>query len=211
MNNKKLGNLCSAIGFILLLIALCAAIWTTYNNIMAGKSASNAVDVVTQEILEHLSLWEDADLPVYPDYLLNEQMDMPTIAVEELDYIGILSIHELNLELPVINDWSYPHLKKAPCRYVGSIYDNNCIIAAHNYSRHFGKINQLDIGSLLTFTDMDGNVFTYEVSEKETLGGTDVQEMISGDWDLTLFTCTLGGKTRVTVRCDLVEAPLKQA
>ncbi len=33
----------------------------------------------------------------------------------------------------------------------------------------------------------------------------DVEEMITGDWDLTLFTCTLGGQTRVTVRCQLIE------
>ena len=29
----------------------------------------------------------------------------------------------------------------------------------------------------------------------------DVEAMESGDWALTLFTCTIGGKTRVTVRC----------
>ena len=27
---------------------------------------------------------------------------------------------------------------------------------------------------------------------------------LEGDWDLTLFTCTVGGKARVTVRCDKV-------
>ena len=34
---------------------------------------------------------------------------------------------------------------------------------------------------------------------------TSVQEMTDGDWDLTLFTCTVGGKSRVTVRCVLAE------
>ena len=29
-----------------------------------------------------------------------------------------------------------------------------------------------------------------------------VEEMLSGGWALTLFTCTLGGRTRVTVRCE---------
>ena len=27
--------------------------------------------------------------------------------------------------------------------------------------------------------------------------------MTSGDWDLTLFTCTYGGQERYTVRCTL--------
>ena len=37
----------------------------------------------------------------------------------------------------------------------------------------------------------------------ETLMPTAVEEMESGDWDLTLFTCTVGGRTRVAVRCAL--------
>lgn len=32
-----------------------------------------------------------------------------------------------------------------------------------------------------------------------------VEEMESGDWDLSLFTCTLGGSYRVTVRCERTE------
>ena len=30
--------------------------------------------------------------------------------------------------------------------------------------------------------------------------------MVTGDWDLTLFTCDEGGGRRVAVRCNRVEA-----
>ena len=50
---------------------------------------------------------------------------------------------------------------------------------------------------------MDGNRFIYAVSGTEQLPGTAIEEMKSGDWDLTLFTCTIGGAARVTVRCVL--------
>ena len=53
----------------------------------------------------------------------------------------------------------------------------------------------------VTFTDVDGNLFTYAVSQLEELPGTAIEQMDAGDWDLTLFTCTLGGRSRVTVRC----------
>ena len=53
----------------------------------------------------------------------------------------------------------------------------------------------------MIFTDVDGNIFRYTVADLEQLEGTDVKEMEAGDWDLTLFTCTLGGQYRVTVRC----------
>jgi len=39
----------------------------------------------------------------------------------------------------------------------------------------------------------------------ETLMPTDIKEMTSGEFDLTLFTCTVGGQYRVTVRCDRVD------
>ena len=33
------------------------------------------------------------------------------------------------------------------------------------------------------------------------MDSTAIEEMVTGDWDLTLFTCTLSGQTRFTVRC----------
>ena len=33
-----------------------------------------------------------------------------------------------------------------------------------------------------------------------------LSSMEEGDWDLTLFTCTIGGKTRITVRCARISA-----
>ena len=73
---------------------------------------------------------------------------------------------------------------------------------AHNYPKHFGQISDLSIGDSVVFTDMDGNVSNYSVVAKDVLSPTAVKEMTSGDFDLTLFTCTYGGKSRITVYCD---------
>lgn len=136
-----------------------------------------------------------------PDYLLNPEMDMPVQTIDGQEYIGVLRIPVLGLELPVISQWSYPQLKIAPCRYSGSAYLGDLIIAGHNYSAHFGTLKDLREGDRITFTDMDGNVFSYTVAFCEVLKSTDVEEMESGDWDLTLFTCNVSGQNRVTVRC----------
>ena len=37
------------------------------------------------------------------------------------------------------------------------------------------------------------------------LPGTAVEDMELGIWDLTLFTCTYGGRSRIAVRCDQIE------
>ena len=54
----------------------------------------------------------------------------------------------------------------------------------------------------MSFTDAVGNRFEYRVVLTETLMPNDVEEMKSGEFDLSLFTCTVGGSYRVTVRCD---------
>ena len=140
-----------------------------------------------------------------PDYVLCPDMEMPVETINGIDYIGVLEIPALELELPVISQWSYPDLKTAPCRYSGSAYLNNLIICGHNYTSHFGNLKNLWEGDVATFTDMDGNVFTYKMVERETLHPTDIEGMESGNWDLTLFTCTVGGQSRVTVRFELEE------
>ena len=48
-------------------------------------------------------------------------------------------------------------------------------------------------------------MFSYEVSAQQLLGPMELEELEAGDWDLTLFTCTIGGKQRVCVRCERVE------
>lgn len=130
---------------------------------------------------------------------------MLTVSVGNYDSIGILSIPVLELELPVLADWSYEKLKNAPCHYYGSCYGSDFVIAAHNYPSHFGRLSQLQQGDLVIFTDVSGGVHAYEVVLLETLLPTATEEMITSGFDLSLYTCTPGGSNRVTVRCNAVK------
>ncbi len=170
----------------------------------AGEATQPQDEPLTPETPEKPEPSEPVSVPEIPDYLRDPQMEMPTVEYDGQDYLGVVEIPSLGLRLPVISRWSYPRLKIAPCRYSGSAYENDLIIMAHNYQSHFGKLEELRPGDEVYFTDMDGNVFCYEVMELETLAGNAVAEMSAGAWDLTLFTCTLGGMTRVTVRCQRV-------
>ena len=133
-------------------------------------------------------------------------MDMPVKEVDGGKYIGVLEIPTLNLSLPVASQWSYPALRKSPCRYDGTAYKGNFIVSAHNYVSHFGNLKSLNEGDQVSFTDMDGNVFRYTVAALEVIMPEDIEGMKSGDWDLTMFTCTYGGQQRVTVRCLKVDS-----
>ncbi len=61
----------------------------------------------------------------------------------------------------------------------------------------------MSLGSDVTFTDVNGVEYDYIVSKIETIAGYDYSGMLSDsdEWDLTLFTCTKGGKNRLTLRC----------
>lgn len=192
---KRKGTIWIVTGLLLIAAALCLTAYNLWDDIRAAREVEAAV--------ERLEIGEPGE--ALPAYLLDPNMPMPVKTIDGLDYVGELLLPTLELELPVLNEWSYPLLQISPCRYAGSAYLDNLVIAAHNYNKHFGQIKNLALGDAVQFKDMDGNVFTYQVDEITTLEPTAVEEMTSGEWDMTLFTCTLGGQSRVTVRC--VKAP----
>ena len=187
---KWIGAICVLLGVVCL---LCSVGFVVYNR-WESKNAAK----VTESLLE--------DVQNVIDGKNAEQNDsgpkMPTVKIDGYDCIGILSIPVLDLELPVLTDWSYAKLKKAPCLYYGSYYEKDFVIAAHNYEAHFGRLLELQAGDVVVFTDVSGTTHYYEVVILETLPKNATKEMITSGFDLSLYTCTLGGGSRVTVRCN---------
>lgn len=131
--------------------------------------------------------------------------EMPTKLLNGYQYIGVLDVDSLELSLPVMDRWDYERLKVSPCRFAGNVYQDNLVICAHNYAHHFTPLKYVPIGTEVKFTDMEGNTFRYAVSSFETIGPNDVEGMVNGDWDLTLFTCNTSGQTRCAIRCDRIQ------
>lgn len=196
---KQKGRFLIRLGLLLIAAALCFVIYNLYEEHRAREQSGQALDAL-QEYIPGSDQNDDTSMP---DYMLNPDMEMPTQTIDGIDYIGVLEIPSLNLELPVISQWSYPNLRIAPCRYSGSAYSGGLVIAAHNYDSHFGRLKTLQTDDEVIFTDIDGNTFTYKVAVMEILEPLATEEMKSEEWDLSLFTCTIGGRSRVTVRCVL--------
>lgn len=209
---NRIGNILKGAGLILVTAAVLLLVY----NLWDGHRARESEEAILAEYLQEnkkASESPDAsdkeDEQNIPDYLLNPDMDMPEYTLKGLGdvaCIGILEIPALDLELPVISSWSYSSLRLAPCRYSGSAYKGNLVIAAHNYQSHFGGLRTLPEGSEVFFTDAVGNRFSYYVAVTEALTPWSVDDMTSGEWPLTLFTCTLDSQNRVTVRCEYSEA-----
>ena len=199
------GKILTGVGLLLIAAALLLTVSNIRESDRAGSESEEMVvrmESLTADLPERL---ETEKKELVPEYVKNPEMEMPTVEVNGQECVGMIEIPALGLKLPVISEWSDAKLKKAPCRYSGSAYLKNMIIAGHNYRTHFSGIKRLNPGDSVVFTDADGNVFSYEVAEIETVGGYDIEKMEAGDWDLTLFTCTNKGKARAAVRCREIE------
>lgn len=190
----KLGTACMILGASFVLAALSLFLYNHWEDRKAGRAVEEILPCLLEKVESKETLYSRID-----------GMEIPEVELDGYFYIGCLSVPALGLELPVMDEWSYPGLKIAPCRYCGSAMTNDLVIAAHNYSRHFGNIKNLSPGDTVYFIDAAGTVFVYEVAELDVLAPMDVEEMTAGGYDLTLFTCTYGGQSRITVRCSRAE------
>ncbi|MBR3756084.1 MAG: sortase [Firmicutes bacterium] len=191
---KKKGTILMAIGLLFLTAALAFVVYNVYTEKQAEKFSN---EVAKQLAAEMTAVEKAADYKIHPD------KEMPVVCIDGEYFVGMLEIPYLGVKLPVYaGPWNYEKLRSAPCLYEGSVYKDNMIIAAHNYSSFFGGIGDLPQGSEVRFTDADGNTFLYETAWVEVLQPTDTEKMTASEgWDLTLFTCTFSLTERLTLRC----------
>ena len=193
--SRRFGIVCILLGVCCRLSAAGLVVYNKWDD----KNAQKASQDMLQEIQRQIAEESDGE---------NEEQHLQQMPVGEIkgyEYIGILTIPALEVELPVLTDWSYAKLKVAPCLYYGNCYEPDFVIAAHNYQSHFGRLSKLQAGDIVTFTDVSGNIYGYEVILIETLAENATKEMITSGFDLSLYTCTPGGGSRVTVRCNAVK------
>lgn len=197
---KFFGILCMLLG----LAMVAGSGWLLYENYTEDQDAGTLSESALVEMRDAIAAEPRATVipRLEPEATLTPEM--PTMQIDGQDYIGYLEMPTIGVSLPVMSDWSYAQLRTAPCRYRGSAYDDTLVIMAHNYDRHFGRVASLNIGDPVQFVDAVGNIFKYVVAAHETLERTDYRLMVDSEYDLTLFTCTYGGASRVTVRLERV-------
>ena len=61
---------------------------------------------------------------------------------------------------------------------------------------------ELNAGDTVTFTDVDGNVFTYAVQETTSVTPDDSETVMNSGYALTMYTCTWDTSARITVFCE---------
>ncbi len=203
---KRLGTLIIALGVLLLAGALVVYMRAQIRAQEAGQASA----VVYAQLMEQ-TREEETTLPPDPEAGTEPPAPFDPTMTEVIlgynAYVGYLTLPTLDLPLPIMSTWSYEKLNVSPCRFHGSTKTDDLVLIAHNFPLHFGTLDQLKVGDEILFTDMDDLVHTYQVAATEILQPDAVDDLLSGEYDLTLVTCTYGGASRVTVRCDRALEP----
>lgn len=202
----KIGIFFVVIGLAFLLGALGLFSYNQYQQQQAQKSVESIMPQLVERINANIAKdteSEEQETNSAPEGNQPEaEKSLPVVEIDGNRYIGFVSLPTLGLELPVMADWSYDKLNVAPCVYSGSYENNDLVIMAHNYVKHFGGLSNLSERDIVKFTDVNGNVTTYKVVVTDMLSEVDIENMTAGEFDLTLFTCNYDGKSRITIRCD---------
>ena len=198
---KKTGIAIIAVGAALILSALLLLLYNRYEDAHAGQEAESLLasveEAISAQTMDVPTAAAPSPTPLDPE--------MPVVMLDGYEYVGYVEIPALGLKLQVMSEWDYTRLRVAPCRQFGSSRTDDLVIAAHNYENHFGRLKELSKGDTVIFTDMEGLVNTYCVEKIETLAPDEVDAVQNSGYDLVLYTCTKGGKTRVTVFCNREE------
>ena len=206
---RIIGRLMMVLGVLFLTGAVLLYVMNRQESWEAGAASAEAMPQMQDLIRENVEAAEPTTVHVnpYDQQAVEESYEMTEEVINGYRYIGYLKAPAIELELPVLSDWSQRKLQIAPCRHMGSTKSDDLVIAAHNYPTHFGHLKELKQGDAVEFVDMDGILSSYQVVTVNVIAPTAIEEVQAEELDLVLYTCTYGGANRVMVGCQRVENP----
>ncbi len=190
---------------------------------IVSEVEKNAREAVSQDILNDVEI-DDYDETVAEDQplivafndeaeVINEEPVIENGSYTDQNgvtytYESILSIPTLKIEYPVLSETSDELLKISLNKFWGgspNSVGNYCVVG-HNYrsGRMFGKLAQIKNEDRVYVQDMSGKKLEYKVYDKFVVDPEDVSctsQITNGLKELTLITCTNGGKQRLIVKC----------
>jgi sortase A len=187
---RKLQKLLPLVGIGLILASLGLLLLSS----LGSRQAQIIVEQIRQCLPQRITGYEG----IYTD------TDMPVLALEGTDYVGILDLPGYGVQLPVGSVWETGKLTTHPCRFWGSAYDGTLVIGGSGDKGQMdfcGKVNQ---GDRLRFTDMTGAEFDYQVTWVDRSKSAEASWLMKEEHDLTLFARDPYSLQYIAVRCDLL-------
>ena len=125
---------------------------------------------------------------------------MSVLSIDGTDYVGILEIPRYGSTLPVCADWG--EVTKHPCCLKGSIYDGTMQVGGTSQKGQYDFYREISAGDLVYFTDMEGNRYSYAVTDICYEKHADQAALQSQEAALTLFIKNVFGFEYIVVFCN---------
>lgn len=172
---KRTNRLCVLMGISLLVIAAAVLIFWQWGISSSQQKAAGYVRMIQTLIPEPQSA------------VLEERRDntMSVLSVEGINFAGILEVPKYGSTLPVCADWG--EVAKYPCRLSGSVYDRTLQIGGTSQKGEYDFYREISVGDSVFFTDVEGNRFSYEVTDIRYEKHADQTALQRENAALTLF------------------------
>ena len=125
---------------------------------------------------------------------------MPILPVDGKDFVGILEIPRCDSVLPIGAVWG--SVTQYPCRLDGSAYNGTLQIGGTTQKGQYDFYRELSAGDAIYFTDMEGNRFSYQITDIRYEKHADQEALQQKEADLTLFVKNLNAFEYIIVFCD---------
>lgn len=147
-----------------------------------------------------------------PNTVIREEAQdviIPNLTYKGYPVIGIIKINKINLEYPIIDDDSARALNQSIVKYAGCNVGEigNICLAGHNNLNDtmFGKVDNLEIGDVITLISMSGEIIEYKILQKYVTVPEDIgciRPLDKNKREVTLITCTNRSKNRLIIKAQ---------
>ena len=128
------------------------------------------------------------------------------------DEIGIIEIESVNLKNVIVESTDKKYLNHHVCHFENTAMpgeDGNFSLAGHSstyyYNQVFNEVHKVKVGDKIKITAVD-NEFIYTITETRVVESDEI-DVLSQDKskkEITLVTCTNGGKQRFIVKGEII-------
>lgn len=190
-NSRTVRKICIIVGVCLLVSAMAALIARQIGIRSAEEQAKEYVDIIRSSI--------PAPVGTVPES--RRDNTMPMLSVDESDFVGILELPRYESVLPVGAKWG--NADEYPCRFSGSVYDKTLKIGATSQKGQYDFYREITVGDSVFFTDVEGNRYSYSVTDIRYESNADQATLDRKKSALTLFIKNLYGFDYIIIYCDV--------
>lgn len=190
-NSSTVRKICIIVGVCLLVSAMAALIARQIGIRSAEEQAKEYVDIICSSI--------PAPVGTVPESRRDNKM--PMLSVDESDFVGILELPRYESVLPVGAKWG--NTDEYPCRFSGSVYDKTLKIGATSQKGQYDFYREISVGDSVFFTDVEGNRYSYSVTDICYESNADQATLDRKKSALTLFIKNLYGFDYIIIYCDV--------